>query len=69
MIKIGDKVKWESAAGTLFGKVCDIFIHYNSAGNLIPWISIEYTVWGNKLDRCNLAGSEDNIKMMKLEVI
>ena len=41
-ILIGDRVRYESAAGTIRGEVVKIMKAPNAAGNLIDWIYIEY---------------------------
>lgn len=41
-ILIGDRVRYESAAGTIRGEVIRIVQAKNAAGNMIDWIHIEY---------------------------
>jgi hypothetical protein len=41
-ILIGDRVRYESAAGTIRGEVVKIMKAMNAAGNMIDWIYIEY---------------------------
>lgn len=41
-ILIGDRVRYESAAGTIRGEVVKIMQDRNAAGNMIDWIYIEY---------------------------
>jgi hypothetical protein len=41
-ILIGDRVRYESAAGTIRGEVVKIIKDYNANNDLIDWIYIEY---------------------------
>jgi hypothetical protein len=41
-ILIGDRVRYESAAGTIRGEVVKIMKDYNANNDLIDWIYIEY---------------------------
>ena len=41
-ILIGDRVRYESAAGTIRGEVVKITRDLNAAGNMIDWIYVEY---------------------------
>lgn len=41
-ILIGDRVRYESAAGTIRGEVVKIMKDWNAAGDLIDWIYVEY---------------------------
>jgi hypothetical protein len=41
-VLIGDRVRYESAAGTIRGEVVKIMQDRNAAGNMIDWIYIEY---------------------------
>lgn len=41
-ILIGDRVRYESAAGTIRGEVVKIMRDKNAAGDLIDWIYVEY---------------------------
>jgi hypothetical protein len=41
-VLIGDRVRYESAAGTIRGEVVKIMRAPNAAGNLIDWIYVEY---------------------------
>lgn len=41
-ILIGDRVRYESAAGTIRGEVIRIVQGKNAAGNMIDWIHVEY---------------------------
>lgn len=41
-VLIGDRVRFESAAGTIRGEVVKITRDLNAAGNMIDWIYVEY---------------------------
>ena len=41
-ILIGDRVRYESAAGTIRGEVVKIMKDYNANNDLIDWIYVEY---------------------------
>jgi hypothetical protein len=41
-VLIGDRVRYESAAGTIRGEVVKIMQDRNAAGNMINWIYVEY---------------------------
>ncbi len=41
-VLIGDRVRYESAAGTIRGEVIKIMEDRNAAGNMINWIYVEY---------------------------
>jgi hypothetical protein len=65
-ILIGDRVRYESAAGTIRGEVVDIVHDINAAGNVIPWIVIEHVIDGRPI-RTRLADTA--LAMMKFKVI
>ena len=41
-ILVGDRVRFESAAGTIRGEVVKIMQDRNAAGDMIDWIYVEY---------------------------
>ena len=41
-VLVGDRVRYESAAGTIRGEVVKIMRDKNAAGDLIDWIYVEY---------------------------
>lgn len=41
-VLVGDRVRYESAAGTIRGEVIRIVRAKNAAGNMIDWIHVEY---------------------------
>ena len=70
-IRIGNQVKWSSAAGLLKGRVQDIRLGLNAAGQTIPWLVVTDIV--NQRDGCQhsgtqLAGTDLNFAQLKLTV-
>lgn len=65
-ILVGDRVRYESAAGTIRGEVTKIVYDKNAAGNIIPWIVVEYYKLGVK---CETYLADTSLAMMKFEVI
>lgn len=65
-VLIGDRVRYESAAGTIRGEVVDIVEAKNAADQMINWLVIEYHSHGRD-QRVRLA--ETALQMMKLKVI
>ena len=65
-IDIGSVVTWNSAAGQLLGVVSKIRLDLNAADTIVPWITIERWDTGTKVTLC---GTDQYIKMMKLEVV
>lgn len=41
-VLVGDRVRYESAAGTIRGEVHDIVYGENALGDVIPWIIVRY---------------------------
>lgn len=68
-ILIGDRVRYESAAGTIRGEVVKIMKDRNAAGDLIDWIYIEY--YNEKSpSKYSIARLADTaLAMMKFKVI
>ncbi len=68
-ILIGDRVRYESAAGTIRGEVVKIMQDFNANGDLIDWIYIEY--YNEKLpSKYSIARLADTaLEMMKFKVI
>lgn len=66
-ILVGDRVRYESAAGTIRGVVASIEYAENAAGDIIPWIVIEYQFNSYTKIRTRLA--DTSLAMMKFEVI
>ena len=66
-VKIGDRVRWNSAAGTLRGTVVGMRLGLTAANTLVPWIMIEY-IRNNREVHIELCGTESNLKMMQFRV-
>lgn len=67
-IKAGDRVRWESAAGTIRGEIANIRLARNAANELIPWLGIEY-IQNNRTCYVSLCGLESYLQMMKFKVL
>lgn len=65
-ILVGDRVRYESAAGTIRGEVVSIDYALNAARNVIPWITVEYQRGEEKM-RARLADTA--LEMMKFKVL
>ena len=68
-VRIGDRVRYESAAGTIRGDVTRIVEAKNAAGDMINWIHIEY--YNNKAPTKKSIAvlAETALQMMKFVVI
>jgi hypothetical protein len=66
-VRIGDRVRWNSAAGTMRGTVVGMRLGLTAANTLVPWIMIEY-IQNNREVRVELCGSEGNLAMMQFRV-
>jgi hypothetical protein len=66
-VLIGDRVRWESAEGTIRGEVIGMHLARNAKNDLIPWLSIQY-IRDNKTVKTTLCGLESYLKMMKFVV-
>jgi hypothetical protein len=67
-VLIGDRVRYESAAGTISGEVVKIMRAPNAAGKLIDWIYVEYP---NEKSPCNSSIArlaETSLETMKFVV-
>lgn len=67
-VQVGDRVRWECLAGTMYGEITAIRLDMNAKNELIPWLSIEY-ISDNKAKRIVLCGTNGYLKMMKFSVI
>ena len=64
-VRIGDRVRWTSAAGVLRGEVVNMCLALTSAGTLAPWLDIKYTNFRGLVKTVNAsfnAGVSLNIK-------
>lgn len=66
-VKIGDRVRWTSAAGTIRGEIVGMRLGLTAANTLVPWVMIEY-IQNNRAVRAELCGTESNLKMMQFRV-
>jgi hypothetical protein len=66
-IMVGDRVRWESAAGTIRGEILEIRLAQNANNELIPWLIIEFYN-NNKACKIMLCGTDSYLKMMKFQV-
>lgn len=62
--EIGDRVRWESAAGTIRGQIKSMRLARNAATELVAWLTIGYTINGRE-KTTSLCAVESNLKMLK----
>jgi hypothetical protein len=67
-VRIGDRVRWTSAAGVQRGEVVSMCLALNSAGTLVPWVDIQYTNFRGLVKTIRLCGSDDHLKMLRFRV-
>lgn len=68
-VLVGDRVRYESAAGTIRGEVIRIVRAKNAANNMINWIHIEYHNEKAPTKRSIAVLAETALPMMKFKVI
>ena len=68
-VLIGDRVRYESAAGTIRGEVVKITKDWNAAGNLVDWIYIEYYNEKSPSNYSIARLADTALAMMKFKVI
>lgn len=68
-ILIGDRVRYESAAGTIRGEVVKITKDWNAAGNLIDWIYVEFYNEKSPTKHSIVRLADTALEMMKFQVI
>lgn len=68
-VLIGDRVRYESAAGTIRGEVVKIMKGWNAAGNLVDWIYIQYYNEKSPSKHSITRLPETSLEMMKFKVI
>ena len=67
-IAIGNMVRWSSAAGVLTGKVDNIQLDLNGAGEMIPWMTVKnISPIGHSAVR--LCATDGYLKQMKVTVV
>jgi hypothetical protein len=67
-VRIGDRVRWTSAAGVLRGEVVNMCLALTSAGTLAPWLDIKYTNFRGLVKTVRLCGSESSLKALHFRV-
>lgn len=65
---VGDRVRYESAAGTIRGEVIRIVQSKNAAGNMIDWIHVEYHNEKSPTKKSIAVLAETSLEMMKFVV-
>lgn len=68
-VLLGDRVRYESAAGTIRGEVVKIMKDRNAAGDLIDWIYVEYYNEKAPTKKSIVRLAETALTMMKFKVI
>lgn len=68
-ILIGDRVRYESVAGTIRGEVVKIMKDRNAAGDMIDWIYIEYYNEKSPSKYSIVRLADTALEMMKFKVI
>ena len=68
-VLIGDRVRYESAAGTIRGEVVKIMKDKNAAGDLIDWIYVEYYNEKSPSKSSIVRLADTALAMMKFKVI
>ena len=70
-IEIGNKIKWDSAAGVLTGTVKNIMLNLNAANQTIPWMDVADITdeFGSKYSSNRMCANDGYLKMMKVEVL
>lgn len=68
-VLIGDRVRYESAAGTIRGEVVKILQDRNAAGDMIDWIYVEYYNEKSPSKYSITRLAETSLQMMKFNVI
>lgn len=68
-VLVGDRVRYESAAGTIRGTVVKIMKDWNAAGDLIDWIYVEYYNEKSPSKYSIVRLADTALAMMKFKVI
>ena len=68
-ILIGDRVRYESAAGTIRGEVVKIMRDLNAAGEMIDWIYVQYYNEKSPSKFSIVRLADTALEMMKFKVI
>jgi len=65
-VLVGDRVRYESAAGTIRGEVSDVVYDKNACGDVVPWVVVRY-IKNNREVTTRLPGNF--LEMFKFKVI
>lgn len=68
-ILLGDRVRYESAAGTIRGEVVKIMKDLNAAGEMIDWIYVQYYNEKSPSKYSIVRLADTALEMMKFKVI
>lgn len=68
-VLVGDRVRYESAAGTIRGEVVRIVRNLNAAGDMIDWIHVEYYNDKSPTKSAIAVLADTALEMMKFKVI
>ena len=68
-VLIGDRVRYESAAGTIRGEVVKIMKDLNAAGEMIDWIYVQYYNEKSPSKFSIVRLADTALEMMKFKVI
>ena len=67
-VKIGDRVRWVSGLGNNRAEVVSMRLGLNAAGNIVPWIMLQYMDMYSYRN-VEICGTNENLEMMKFNVI
>lgn len=67
-VLVGDRVRYESAAGTIRGEVVKIMQDRNARGDMIDWIYVEYYNEKSPSKHSIVRLAETALEMMKFQV-
>lgn len=68
-VLLGDRVRYESAAGTIRGEVVKIMRDRNAAGQMIDWIYVEYYNERSPSKYSIARIADTSLEMMKFKVL
>ena len=71
-LAIGNKVRWESAAGVKFGTIKNIVLSPAANDKVTPWIDVESLVQISdmyQLRSVRLCASDSNLKGMRVAIV
>lgn len=68
-VLVGDRVRYESAAGTIRGEVVRIVRAKNAANNMIDWIHVQFYNEKAPTKTSIAVLAETSLEMMKFDVI